>query len=210
MKNSDLYRLFYRSLKLSEKEGIEPYGKIELPEKNIETNVRAPVSTKELVQETLNELQFIKTSIGHEERLGDFDINNLPLIGVSKYLNILVFKSLSGYTCYKPEYRAIYIGSDRSKHIFLHEFAHAVDHILPKQKYRTSYKELVAELTAVILCKIYSVPFSISYAKWALNWECGSQPNNINNANMINRVVEIVDYIRQCKRAIDSAADQDN
>ena len=207
MKNSDLYRLFYRSLKLSEKDGIEPYGKIELPEKNIETNVRAPVSTKELVLETLNELQFIKAPIGHEERLGDFDINNLPLIAVAKYLNILVLKSPLGYLGqFDPEYGAIHIGIDRSKSVFLHELAHAVDHILPKQKYRTSFSELVAELTAIVLCKLYSVPYSISNAKYHLFENCSFKTNHLYNTNVINRVVEIVDFVRRCKRACGAKA----
>ena len=211
MNNSALYKLFYRSLKLSEKESIEPDGKIELPEKNVETYFNAPVSTKEMVLKTLDELQFVEAFIGHEERLGDFNINSLPLIGVAKYLKIGVFRSHIGYQAtYKPDYIAVYIGSDRSNEDFLHELVHAVDDILPKLNYRTSYIELVAELSAVVLCRIYSIPFNISRAKYYLDELCGSQTDNINNANMINRVVEVVDCIRRCKTAIDSAANHDN
>jgi hypothetical protein len=211
MNNSVLYRLFYRSFKLSEKNSIEPDCKIELPEKNIETYFNTPVSTKQIVLETLSELQSVEASIGYEERLGDFDINNLPLIDVAKYLKVFVFKSPIGYKAiYEPDYMAIYIGSNCSKKTFMHELAHAVDHILPKLNYRTSYIELVAELSAVVLCKIYSIPFSISRAKYYLDELCGSQTDNINNANMINRVVEVVDCIRRCKTAIDSATHHDN
>ena len=208
MKNSALYESFYRSLKLAEKDNIEPNGMMELPKKNVETDSSAPAGTKEMVLKTLDELQSAKAHPDENKgTLGDFDINSLPLIDVVKQLKVDVIKaSVRGRASYNPVHKTIEIGGNRSKQTFLHELAHAVDDILLYRKDITWFEETVAELSAVVLCKTYSIPFSISHSKCYLvkyipTWIWIYTTERI---NAINRVVEIVDYIKQCKMAIDS------
>ena len=99
LKYIDAYELFYRNIKLSEKSNIEFDKNTELPKKNDELDLGRSKSTREIVFEILNELEFVtaqvtmKTSfIKNANRLRNFDINKLKLIDVAKCLQIRVLK----------------------------------------------------------------------------------------------------------------------
>jgi hypothetical protein len=68
----------------------------------------------------------------YKERFKKFDINTLPLIEVAKYLNIKVEKSnmIKPYGIFSPANNKITLGTDYAP-TFIHELAHAIDHILP-------------------------------------------------------------------------------
>jgi hypothetical protein len=194
--------------KSSDNNIIESNRKNYLPKDDYIKEISASASTKEIVLKTLNELQFVKaqslgnTFIRDENRIRSFDLNNLPLIDVARYLKIGVFKSLIPLLGqYDPEYRIIHLRSDYAR-TFVHELVHAIDFILPNQNKRSFYMELVAEFSTAVLCKIYSIPNSISDSKYYLENYYTSEINTINNINIINRVIDIVDLIRRCKKAI--------
>jgi hypothetical protein len=151
------------------------------------------------------------------ERFNKLDINTLPLIEVAKYLGIQVEKSniLEPYGVFKPSENKIILGSDYIP-TFLHELAHAVDHILGKNyekehlsKYdeeldedededislEYDFGELVAELSAVVLCKTYNISIDLSYAMYYLD---GYSRSDINVSYMIERVALICEYVDKC------------
>jgi hypothetical protein len=194
--------------KSSDNNIIELDRKNELPKENYTKELSASASTEELVLKTLNQLQFVKaqsrgrTFIRDENKIRNFDINRLPLVDVARYLKIGVFKSLIPLLGqYDPEYRIIHLRSDDA-HTFVHELVHAIDFILPNQNTRSFYMELVAEFSTAVLCKIYSIPNNISDSKYYLERYYTSEIDTINNINIINRVIDIVDFVRRCKKAI--------
>jgi len=159
------------------------------------------------------------------ERFKKLDINTLPLIEVAKYLNIQVEKSniLKPYGEYDPVENKIILGTDYIK-TFIHELAHAIDRILDGkfdwlileiskdseelEQTIENYKdlnELVAELSAVVLCKKYNISFNISGSKCYLD-SYSNAKMNINNKYIINRVSLICEYINKCLEKINITA----
>ena len=159
------------------------------------------------------------------ERFKKLDINTLPLIEVAKYLNIQVEKSniLKPYGEYDPVENKIILGTDYIK-TFIHELAHAIDRILDGkfdwlileiskdseelEQTIENYKdlnELVAELSAVVLCKKYNISFNISGSKCYLD-SYSNAKMNINNKYIINRVSLICEYINKCLEEINITA----
>lgn len=159
------------------------------------------------------------------ERFKKLDINTLPLIEVAKYLNIKVEKSnlLEEYGIFYPLENKIILGSDYAS-TFLHELAHAVDHVLGKNyeeenlskydeeldedededediSFEYTFDELVAELSAVVLCKTYNISIDLSNARYYI--ECYSR-SNINVNYMIDRVSLICEYVNKCLENIEN------
>jgi len=164
----------------------------------------------------INPIEYIK-------RFNNFDINNLPLIEVAKYLNIIVEKlsalgsSLFGQ--FSPNENKITLGTDYPP-IFIHELAHAIhfiflessgttkyeeafnnlDDIEDIQEYFLFFSELVAEFTTVVLCRIYNIPINISYA---IIYICSHLNNynristNVNNL-LITDITKICEYVNKC------------
>jgi len=162
------------------------------------------------------------TSKENIERFFKLDINSLPLIEVAKYLNIKVEKSniLDVYGKFNIIENKITIGSDYIP-TFIHELSHAVDYILGityqekiESKYTTNeetnnfinfikiyyFKELIAELSAIVLCKNFNISINLSYSKYYLNdfdldyfWQ-----KETYKKELINRVSLICEYINKC------------
>jgi len=136
------------------------------------------------------------------ERFKKLDINALPLIEVAKYLNIQVEKSniIKPYRQFNPQENKITLGSDYAPS-FIHELVHAIDHILGNSfddysEYENRcFDELIAELSAVVLCKTYNIPIDVSESKYYLDYYSNSE---INVSKMINRVFLICEYINKC------------
>jgi hypothetical protein len=129
-----------------------------------------------------------------------FDINRLPLIEVAKYLNICVEKSniLKPFGCFIPAENKIILCSDYVP-TFIHELAHAIDHALPNYHYEKHFSELVAEMSAVVLCRTYNIRINTSYSMYYLNLYTNSEAN-IND--IIERVKLIYAYIKECVQNI--------
>ena len=138
----------------------------------------------------------------HIERFKKFDVNNLPLIEVAKYLKIKVEKSnkIKAYGLYNVFKNKIILRSDYFP-IFIHELVHAIDRIigisyneLPINKFN-DFQELVAELTTIVLCKTYNIQINYSHSMYYLNYHSYFE---INKDDLIKRVSLIFEYIKKC------------
>ena len=131
------------------------------------------------------------------KRYTRFNINNLPFLDVARQLNVKIEKSnqLEVYGKYIHSERKIILGSDYVL-TFIHELTHAIDRFLPNTNNDTFFSELTAELSAIILCKLYNIsidiPYSISYLNSYSNFD-------INVNDLINRVSEIIEFVKKSK-----------
>jgi hypothetical protein len=226
--NIDIYELTYKDIILSIKNNIQNISVSDDTNKYVLNTCKELVSVKskyikitrfsDIIYEKFPIAGNVKNTIEYEyipmfidkningsvnkhiERFRCFNINNLPLIDVAKYLNIKVEKSnqIKSFGMYIPYEKKIIMGSDYEP-VFIHELVHGVDHILPNYIYEENYTELVAELSTIVLCKIYSVPIDISYAMFYLDSYTVDQ---INHKELIIRVSKIVEYIKYCKEHI--------
>jgi len=212
---------------IMELEHIEPKDKDEIIFSDVICNILPVFDEKTHNLSYRNNFMFVdgnKEGNPNEnaERFKKLDINTLPLIEVAKYLNIQVEKSnlLELYGEFDSIENKIILGSDYIL-TFLHELAHAVDRILgrtyidelmPKyseyigtkyldeELYYECYEriiELVAELSAVVLCKKYNIFIDLSYSKYylGLHW---SSVIDINYIEIIKRVALICEYVNKC------------
>jgi hypothetical protein len=131
-----------------------------------------------------------------------FDVNDLPLIDIAKFLNIKIEKSnyLEAFGQYIPSENKIIMGTYEGG-TFIHELVHAVDHFLPNRKDEKNFAELVAELSTVILCRIYSILNNESYSMEYLESYTTSE---INGNELIKRVLQIIEYIKKCKEFLEN------
>jgi L-rhamnose mutarotase len=135
-------------------------------------------------------------------RYKNFDVNTLPLIEVANYLNIKVEKSnmLKPYGTFMPTENKIILGSDYAP-VFIHELAHAIDHILGNSfeeyflEYVRCFDEVVAELSTVVLCRTYNISIDISRSMFYLI-EYVDFKKNIND--VIKKVSLICEYVKKC------------
>jgi hypothetical protein len=154
------------------------------------------------------------------ERFNKFDINTLPLIEVAEYLKIKVRKSskLKTLGSFYHKTKKIILGTDYPP-VFLHELAHAIDFIFQESPesleyeknlddvkgyiilYMDHFSELLAELSAVVLCKIYNIPIDLSSAKYYLNHFSNY---DINVKDLITGVSEICEYVNKCVENIEN------
>ena len=161
------------------------------------------------------------------ESFNKFNINNLPLIEVAKYLNIKIEKSytIEAYGMYMQKENKILLGTIDCARTFIHELSHAVDRILIFEnyteeyflgfsehvnifeeeyvaKYTKNFEELVAELSTVLLCKIFNISNDISYSKYYLD-SYSNTKLNIESKYIIKRVLFICEYIIKCLENIE-------
>ena len=136
------------------------------------------------------------------KRFNEFDIDKLPLIEVAYFLKVKVEKSnqIKALGRYIPNEKKIILGTDGAR-TFIHELAHAVDFALDDLFYEENYTELVAELSTIVLCKLYNIPNNVSYSKNYL--DCFSSPE-IDVKQLIHRVSEIVEGVKMCKEIIEN------
>jgi hypothetical protein len=160
-------------------------------EKNIIEFKYEPIFINEKINENANE---------YVERYKSFDINNLPLIDIARLLNIKVEKSnqLKVFGVCKHFENKIVMGSDYVP-TFIHELVHAIDFILPNKKHEKNYSEYVAELSAIVICKMYSIPIDVSFSMDYLNRYSNSE---INPEELIKRVSLICSFIAYCKNEL--------
>jgi hypothetical protein len=140
-------------------------------------------------------------------RFKKFDINNLPLIDVAKFLGIKIEKSsnIEPYGKYIPKENKIILGSDYIL-TFIHELVHAIIHFISDRcilfyLYDSKYNEFIAEFTAIILCKIYKINFNISYSMYYIRMYCDDFENGIPD-DIINRVEIICEFVKYIKKLL--------
>jgi antirestriction protein ArdC len=93
------------------------------------------------------------------------------------------------------------MGTDEDEgSVFTHELSHAIDHILPDFEYEASYTELIAELSAIVLCRTYNISIDIPYSLYYLR---GYTNNKTNMHKVINRVALIYEAVKEIKKAIE-------
>jgi hypothetical protein len=131
-------------------------------------------------------------------RFNNFDINNLPLVEVAKYLAKKVEKTytLNAYGQYFYNEGKIILGTDFEP-VFIHELAHAIDMISSNCILEPSFMELVAELSTVVLCKEYNIGFDASASLYYLDCYTNTK---IEGAKLFERVAyiyEVVKFIKQ-------------
>ena len=136
------------------------------------------------------------------ERFKNFNLDNLPLIEIAKFLKLKVEKSnqIKVFGMYIHNEKRIVLGTDYAP-TFIHELAHAIDFNLSEHMYEKNYSELVAELSTILLCKIYNIPLNISYSMYYLDSYSSLE---INGKKMVNRASEIVESVKIIKEHIKS------
>ena len=138
----------------------------------------------------------------HINRFKNFNIDNLPLIEVAKYLGIKVEKSnaLDYLGIYSPRENKIILGSDYEP-VFIHELAHAIDVRLDNFISESAFEEVVAELSVVALCKYYNIQndpsASLDYVIYFFEF-CNPAYTHFENIIWhIAEIFETVKFIRQ-------------
>lgn len=164
---------------------------------NLIINERSPIFTNKDAKGNPKE---------YTEKFKSFDVNKLPLIEVAKYIGFTVEKSsqLKFLGQCRHEEKKIIMGSDYSI-TFLHELAHAIDHLLPDYYYEENYSELVAELSAVVIAKYFNIPFNLSYSYHYLD---GYSNYDVDAHAMLKRVKKIFEFVKQAKSDIFTKAKQ--
>jgi hypothetical protein len=140
------------------------------------------------------------------EKFKTFDINTLPLIEVAKYLKIKVEKSniIEPYGIFRPQENLIILCSDYAP-VFIHELAHAIDHILGNsfKEYHLeqvrNFDECVAELSTVLLCRNFNISIDLSDSLYYL--DCYSNLS-INMDDLLKRAALISEYVNRCVELI--------
>ena len=142
----------------------------------------------------------------------NYFVSNLPLIDVANYLGIKVQATMSEefFGQYSPTEKIIYVGSDY-KPTFLHELAHAIDGLLGNNSNVKEIDEVTAELSSVVLCKIFNIPVNINYSKLYINWQGRAAEyidtcivkNELSSLKpILKRVKKICEYVVKCKEVM--------
>jgi len=134
-------------------------------------------------------------------RFKDFNVDNLPLIEVAKYLKVKVEKSKVLKHCwgrYNSGERKITLGTDYEP-VFIHELAHAIDSTLSNLITESSFSELVAESSTVILCREYSIKNDFSASFSYLDHYTDTE---IEVQRLIERVATIYEFVKIAKQDI--------
>jgi hypothetical protein len=138
------------------------------------------------------------------KRYDNFNISNLPLIEIAQYLNINVkkLKSNENFGSFSRKNMTITLRTDLPC-VYLHELSHAIDYLLGQNENTSKNSdEVVAELSALYLCKKYNINTndenSIAYIN-AYKRDMVLDKNN----DIINRVKNINYFIIECKSEIE-------
>jgi len=146
----------------------------------------------------------------NESKFNDFDINKLPLINVARYLNIRVEKTkqISYNGLFNPFKNSIMLGDD-NKETFLHELAHAVDHIFKTVDHIIEsndddkiYAEITAEMVAITLANIFNVSIDLEYSKYYMERYTGKDNLFFVINQSKERILQICKYIVECQKKI--------
>jgi len=125
--------------------------------------------------------------------------SDFPLIDVAGYLGVRVVVRMTHrkYGSFSSAKNQIEMGTD-TKQTFVHELAHAIDHVLPGYKYDKSYNETVAELSAVMLCRMYDIPIDIEWSSYYIKSHYNA--NIIRREYVEIRVAGICAFVEHCKQ----------
>ena len=140
-------------------------------------------------------------------RYNQFNTNNLPLIGVAKFLKIEVEKAFifnGAYAFYSNNKRKIVMGSDYAP-FFIHELAHAIDHIIPDQKNNYHFNEIVAETVSILLCRKYRIPYDMKFSLDYLRYHA-SECSYLATGEIMKRVTQIIVFIIEINRIKNNGA----
>jgi len=125
-----------------------------------------------------------------------FDPASLPLIDVARALGVTVTAGLTwdagGW--FRRSDNSITMGSNDGQ-VFLHELSHAVDNALPDKGSDYAFNEVVAELSAAFLCKLYGYPCNTdNTAAYVRGWS-GNTHAAFTFVKALERVEAIYRYI---------------
>ena len=141
-------------------------------------------------------------------RFENFNMDNLPLIEVAKYLRIKLEKSntLKAWGRYFPGEEKIIMGTDYEP-VFIHELAHAIDVHSDNFISESAFMELVAESSVVALCKYYYIQndnsASLGYLDYFLHFCLDHfSDTNIISTKLIRHVAEIFETVKFIKQDI--------
>lgn len=135
--------------------------------------------------------------------LKTFAPDSLPLIDIAHKLNINVTAGLTWDSggWFRPADNSITMGSN-SGQVFLHELSHAVDNVLPDKNSDYAFNEVVAELSAAFLCKVYDVECSLdNTTAYIKSWK-GQARSVFSFISVMERVEQIFHYIEDVKTSI--------
>jgi len=138
-------------------------------------------------------------------RLKEFDPESLPLINVARALGVTVSAGLTGNAgaWFTPSKNSITMGSNNGQ-VFLHELSHAVDHVLPGKNTDYAFNEVVAELSAAFLCRLYGYGCSLDNTNAYIRGWSGKAREAFNFVKALERVEEIYRYIENVKNKTES------
>ena len=133
-------------------------------------------------------------------KMREFDPESLPLIEVARSLGIKVSAGLTGEAAgwYRPYDNSITMGSNNGQ-TFLHELSHAIDQVLPGRKTDPALNEVIAELSAAFLCKLYGFDCDVDNANAYIRGWAGRSQTAFEFAQAMERVEEIYAYIADVK-----------
>jgi hypothetical protein len=133
--------------------------------------------------------------------LKNFDINKLPLIDIAKALNIEVTAELTlrNMASYNHKEKKIVMGTD-NPNVFLHEMSHAIDSVLPNHSNNYAKNEIIAELSAAFLSRLYEIPFSIKATRSYIEQYSGRGHAVFEIMRALSRVKEIYTFIENYKK----------
>ena len=142
-------------------------------------------------------------ALDYENNLAEFDPGSLPLIDIAHSLGITVTAGLTGDACgwFNPTDKSITMGSNNGQ-TFLHELSHAVDQELPGKNSDRSFSEVVAELSAAFLCRLYGFECNIDNANAYIRGWAGKSRTTFEFTEALQRVEAIYLYIANSRASI--------
>ena len=138
--------------------------------------------------------------LDYEIKLKEFDPSSLPLIDVAYSLGITVSAGLTGDAAgwFRKSNNSITMGCNNGQ-IFLHELSHAVDQILPEKSSDYAFNEVVADLSAAFLCKLYGFECNIDNTTAYIRSWSGKSHVAFTFVKALERVEAIYHHIENVK-----------
>jgi len=134
--------------------------------------------------------------LDYEIKLREFDPSSLPLIDIAHSLGVTVSAGLTGSAAgwFRPSDNSITMGCNNGQ-VFLHELSHAVDNVLPGKNSDYGFNEVVAELSAAFLCKLYGYSCNIDNTTAYIRSWSGNSHVAFTLIKALERVESIYHYI---------------
>lgn len=138
--------------------------------------------------------------LDYVKKLREFDPASLPLIGVASALGVKVSAGLTGDAggWFNPNDNSITMGSNNGQ-VFLHELSHAVDNVIPGKSNDRAFGEVVADLSAAFLCKLYGYECNLDNANAYIRGWAGAAKGAFTFVRAMERVEKIYRHIEQVR-----------